>query len=172
MSNKIFEAIIHSLAMPLFNKLTEKLNFKKKEKENVASGIIDGAHVTIFHEGEKLTIIIPDDKLSEEKCRKIAKKIIKKLYQLMEIEIDLDNIEIKMKGFASGICNFCLIKAFTYKCHRCRGYYCGEHRLPEKHNCPGNRRLQFQINEDISDKEEQKKDEKSEKVIILESHCG
>lgn len=24
-----------------------------------------------------------------------------------------------------------------FKCHRCNGYFCSEHRLPENHNCPG-----------------------------------
>jgi len=25
-----------------------------------------------------------------------------------------------------------------FKCHYCGGFFCGEHRLPEEHNCKGN----------------------------------
>ena len=160
------------MAQKLFDKLTDKLKFKKK-KTNIASGYIDGVYVTVYYQGEKFSILIPDENLTEEECRRIAKKIIKELYKLEGIKLDIDDIEIKMKGFASGICNYCLIVfPFTYKCHRCKGYYCSEHRLPENHNCPGERKLKFKNEEKDKDKEKKKKDEKGKKVEIVESHCG
>ncbi|MHA1298435.1 MAG: AN1-type zinc finger domain-containing protein, partial [Candidatus Helarchaeota archaeon] len=169
---KIFETIISFMAQKLFDKLAEKLKFKKKEKKDVASGYIDGAYITIYYEEDKFTTIISDDKLTDEECRRIAKKIIKELYKLQGIELDINDIEINMRGFASGICHYCLIKVLTYKCRRCNGYYCSNHRLPEKHNCPGDRKIRFEIIRKEKNKKKLDKDEKSEKIIIVESHCG
>ncbi|MFX0132560.1 MAG: AN1-type zinc finger domain-containing protein [Candidatus Hodarchaeota archaeon] len=173
MSNKIFEVLISSMAQKLFDRLIEKLKFKKKETKNIASGYIDGAFVTVYYEGEKFSIIIPDENLTEEECRRIAKKILLELYKLEGIELDINEIEIKMRGFASGICNYCLIRfALTYKCKRCKGYYCSEHRLPEKHNCPGERKTKLKTKEKDKEKKEKDKGEKTKKVVIIESHCG
>ncbi len=172
MSNKIFQTSINFMEQFIFDKLVDKLRFKKKQKENAASGYFDGELVTIYHEGEQITIIIPDDNLSEEQCQRLAKKILIELYKLKGIELEIDDIEVEMLGFASGICNYCLIKAFTHKCRRCKGYYCSEHRLPEYHDCPGERKLEFKIKEIEKTKDKAEKDEKSKKVIILESHCG
>ncbi|MHA1378836.1 MAG: AN1-type zinc finger domain-containing protein [Candidatus Helarchaeota archaeon] len=172
MSNKIFESIISFMSQQLFDKIIDVFKFKLKGKKNIASGYLEDEYVTIYFEGDKLTIIIPDENLSEKKCHKIAKKIIKKIYNLRGIELELDEIEIKMLSFASGICNFCLIKAFTYKCRRCKAYYCSNHRLPENHNCPGEHKLAFEIKERAFNKKKYAEEEKSAKIIITESHCG
>jgi hypothetical protein len=161
------------MAQKLFDKLINKIQFKKKDTKSIASGYIDGVNTTIYYEGEKFTIIIPDEKLAEEECRKIAKKILLELYKLEGIELDINEIEIRMKGFASGICNYCLIRfPFTYKCKRCKGYYCSEHRLPEEHNCPGEREIKFEIKQKEHIKKKKENGEKTEKVVITESHCG
>ena len=115
MSNKIFQASINFLVQTVFNRLIKKLNFKRREKENLASGFVEGKNVSIYHENKLLTIIIPNEKLSEEECRRIAKKILIELYKLEGIELEIEEIEIKMLGFASGICNYCLIKTISYK---------------------------------------------------------
>ena len=161
------------MAQKIFDKLIDKLHFKKKETKNIASGYIKGTYTTVYYEGEKFTIIIPDENLTEEECRRIAKKILLELYKLEGIELNIDDIEIKMRGFASGICNYCLIRfPFTYKCKRCKGYYCSEHRLPEKHNCPGERKIKFDTKQKEEVKKKEKNEEKTKKVLITESHCG
>ena len=172
MSNKIFQVMVKFMEQKIFDKLINKLKFKRKRTKNVASGYIKGEYVTVYFEGEKFTIIIPDEKLTEEECRKIAKIILIELYKLIGMELNIEDIEIKMLGFASGICNYCLIKAFTYKCHRCKGYYCSEHRLPENHNCPANRKIKYKIKKKEKMEEKKEKDKKSKKVIIVESYCG
>lgn len=160
------------LNQSVFDKSTDNLKFKKKETKNIASGTIDGEHVTIYYERKQFTIIIPNDMLQEEECRKIAKKILIELYKLLGIEISIEEIEIKMLGFASGICNYCLIKALTYKCRRCKGYYCSEHRLPENHNCPVDKQVEFEMKKKEKDKNKENKNKKSKEIVIFETHCG
>ena len=44
LSNKIFEVLVSFMAQKLFDKLIDKMQFKKKDKNNIASGYIDGAY--------------------------------------------------------------------------------------------------------------------------------
>ena len=44
--------------------------------------------------------------------------------------------ESKPSTPASGVCNYCKKRVFLpYRCHRCQGLYCADHRFPETHDC-------------------------------------
>lgn len=55
-----------------------------------------------------------------------------------------ENISSKKPNVVFPTCQYCgvRIKVLPYRCRRCKGIFCDDHRLPEDHECPG--LLQFQ----------------------------
>jgi len=73
-------------------------------------------------------------------------------------------------GYASTHCNYCLESTpLPYRCLRCGGWYCQDHRLPEDHNCPGSGEAKAVVREVVKMREKEK--EKKE-VIAVEVPCG
>ncbi|WXG40883.1 MAG: AN1-type zinc finger domain-containing protein [Candidatus Freyarchaeum deiterrae] len=174
MSNLIFQALINGLNQTIFQKFISELAFNIRDR-NITQGSIEHQgrriDITIIREGEKLSIIIPDNRIPKDECEQIAKKILINLYAILGKSTKPEEIMVTRLGYASGICNYCLIVApLTYKCHRCGGYYCAEHRLPEKHNCPKEREEET-TNKNI-DKNKKPNKEKGRKIILSEAPCG
>ncbi len=48
-------------------------------------------------------------------------------------------------------CSLCGTEALCFKCPYCNGLYCGEHRLPESHGCPGLQRAKDDAKRKVSD---------------------
>jgi len=128
----------------------------------IADGNIDGYRYSIIQKGNKLYILLPDYS-PREKCREVAEKILKILSPEAEIKV----VDI---GYVSTYCNYCLEStSCPYRCHRCGGWYCQDHRLPEEHNCPGSGEAKAAVREVV--KKRGRKKEKKE-VIAVEVPCG
>lgn len=48
-------------------------------------------------------------------------------------------------------CSLCGKEDLTFTCPYCNGVYCGEHRLPESHGCPGIQRVREEAKRRVSD---------------------
>jgi predicted Zn-ribbon and HTH transcriptional regulator len=141
---------------------------------NIARGSIEhngrSVDVTLIVDGDKINIIIPDEYISKEECEEIAKKILIRLYLLLGKNVKFEEITVTRLGYASGTCNYCLaITPLTFKCKRCGGYYCAEHRLPEKHNCPSGKTEKINNRNTVR---KRKTSKKREEIILCEAPCG
>lgn len=110
-----------------WSEIVRVLSLREREK-GVGDGSVEGHSYTVVQRNGEIYIVLPD--YPRDKCESIVKKLLQKLKP---------HAEIKMSsiGHASSHCNYCLATfSLTYRCHRCGGWYCVDHRLPERHNCP------------------------------------
>jgi len=145
-----------------WSEIVRLLSLREREK-GVGDGTVDGHKYTVVQRGEQIYIVLPDH--PRDKCESIVKKLLQKLKP--DAEIKISSI-----GHASTHCNYCLMPfSLTYRCHRCGGWYCSEHRLPERHNCPdeGKKVLAGRIQRKESRKEERKE---KEKIIAVRLPCA
>jgi len=146
-----------------WSEIMRLLSLRQREK-GVGDGTVDGHKYTVMQRGEQIYIVLPD--YPRDKCENIVKKLLQKLKP--DAEIKISSI-----GYASTHCNYCLSPfPLTYRCHRCGGWYCTEHRLPEKHNCPddGGEAVSERGQSKETRKEEDK--EKKETIIAVRVPCG
>lgn len=157
MSNTIFLAILSGLTWP---DIVKRLNLEERE-ENIGDGYTDdGYPYSIIKREDKLYIILPEH--PEEQCQEAAKRIIEK--------ITGEERTVQVLGFRSSFCNYCLAPvSLPFKCKRCGGWYCKNHRLPEEHNCPGSERKVKTI---IRKALIFEKKAKSKPITIYRSPCG
>jgi len=102
----------------------------RERSEGVGDGKVEDYRYTIIQRGDKISIVLPEYQ-PQEKCFEVVEKIVSKLDPKAAVQV------VKM-GNASSFCNYCLKQtSLPYRCYRCNGWYCENHRLPEKHNCPG-----------------------------------
>ena len=126
MSNLIFRALLSRMS---WEAIIRVLGLRERVK-GIGDGYVDGYRYTIVQRGDEILIVLPDY-APREKCQEVAKKILSHLSPKSKILV-------ATMGYASSHCNYCLKSTpMPYHCHRCGGWYCGSHRLPEKHNCPG-----------------------------------
>jgi len=157
MSNLIFRALLSGLR---WEAIVRVLGLNERVK-GIGDGRVEGYQYMIVQRGDEILIILPDYE-SREKCEEVAKKILSQLAPKSEIQV-------ATMGYASSHCNFCLKPTpMPYHCHRCGGWYCESHRLPEKHNCPGEEVGKGKIVERLKPKKQEKKKE----IIIAEVPCG
>jgi predicted nucleic acid binding AN1-type Zn finger protein len=159
MSNMIFLAAL----LLNWSEIVRLLSLKEREK-GVGDGTVDGHKYTVMQRGEQIYVVLPD--YHRDKCESIVKKLLQKLKPDAEIKVS-------SVGYASTHCNYCLTPSLTYRCHRCGRWYCGEHRLPEKHNCPGDGEelaARQSQRKEVARKEEEK--EKKEKIIAVQLPCA
>lgn len=157
MSNMIF------LAALLLN-WSEIVRLLSLREKGVGDSTVEGHKYTVVQRGDQIYIVLPDH--PQDRCESIVKKLLQKLKPEAEIKVS-------SAGYASTHCNYCLTSSLTYRCHRCGRWYCAEHRLPERHNCPGDeeevvaKRAQ---RKEAARKEEEK--EKKEKIIAVQLPCA
>ncbi len=157
MSNLIFRAVLSGLSWKV---VTRVLGLHERVR-GIGDGEVEGYRYTIVQRGDEILIVLPDY-APREKCQEVAKKILLKL-------APKSKIQVATMGYASSHCNYCLKPTpMPYHCHRCEGWYCESHRLPEKHNCPGEEEKTEKTAERLKPKEQEKKKE----VIVAEVPCG
>ena len=157
MSNLIFRALLSGLQWETIIRI---LGLRERVK-GIGDGKVEGYRYTIVQRGDKIMIVLPDY-APREKCHEVAKKILSRL-------APKSKIQVATIGYASSHCNFCLESTtMPYHCHRCGGWYCESHRLPEKHNCPGEEEKIGKIVEGLRPKKQEKKRE----IIVAEVPCG
>jgi len=109
-----------------------------------------------------------------EICERIARRLSAKIDALIRgIELPPEQVILSTADITSGLCSYCFEKLIDipYRCHRCGGIYCEEHRLPERHNCPGGKGSEAIMT--IPTKTPQPATQVPEGVIILhEAPCG
>jgi len=156
-SNLIFRALLSGLSWEMVARL---LGLRERVR-GIGDGKVGGYRYTIVQRGDEILIVLPDY-APREKCQEVAKKILSQL-------APKSKIRVATMSYASSHCNFCLESTpMPYHCHRCGGWYCESHRLPEKHNCPG----EEEKTREIAERLKPKKREKKKEVIVAEVPCG
>jgi hypothetical protein len=139
--------------------MLDTLNLEERSV-GIADGELEGSRYTVIQKDDRLYVVLPDHHPKEE-CVEIVKKLLKRLEPGSEVEV-------LTLGYTSTHCNYCLEPyAFPFKCHRCGGWYCQEHRLPERHDCPGLGKTVATAEYKVKEKEKKKK-----KVVAVELPCG
>lgn len=160
MSNMIFLASM----LLSWSEIARLLGLREREK-GVGDGTVEGYKYTVVQRGDEIYIVLPD--YPRERCEDVVKKLLRKLRPDAEIQIG-------SVGHASNHCNYCLTSLpFPYRCHRCGGWYCAEHRLPERHNCPGEpgELVAERVQQKGQGKKREEK-EKKEKIVAVQVPCG
>ena len=179
MSGLIFSLFLGAVSMSaLIRALRENPEFKELSKDRGWRGYVeeDRYRVEVFvkHDEKQVQFILPDHSVPEENCKKAVKKLTEKLYaKISERELPLEDVRIV--GPSGTFCHYCLepARGLLFKCKRCGGFYCGNHRLPEEHNCPGGGTAGIRIEQERREKErEGGKEEKPRKVVLKEIPCG
>ena len=137
----------------------------RERAKGVGDGTVDGRNYTVVQRGDEIYIILPD--YPREKCEDVVKKLLQKLKPDAEIKV-------ASAGYASTHCNYCLAPlSLPHRCHRCGGWYCAEHRLPERHNCPGkpSELVAERVKQKGPDKKREEKQRK-EKIVAIQVPCG
>jgi len=143
-----------------WEEIIRRLDLRERTK-GIGDGKIEGQRYTVVQRGDEISIVLPDYE-PREKCLEIVKKILLKI-------APKSTIEVATVGHASSHCNYCLQPTpLPYKCSRCEEWYCQEHRLPEKHNCPEEKRKIEKIIQRIKPKRGEKKKE----IVVAEIPCG
>ncbi|MEM2876090.1 MAG: zinc finger AN1 domain-containing stress-associated protein [Candidatus Bathyarchaeia archaeon] len=156
MSNTIFFVVLEGL---LWNNIVSKLNLSERS-ENIGDGVTEeGYRFSLIKRGNNIYLILPD--YPEDECEEVARRIVETLVGQMAT--------VQVFGYYSAFCNYCLAQtSLPFKCRRCGGWYCNEHRLPEMHNCPGS-----SLSRIIAQKiYKQKSVEDKKAVLISKSPCG
>jgi len=147
-----------------WSEIVRLLRLREREK-GVGDGTVEGHKYTIVQRGDEIYIVLPD--YPRDRCESIVKKLLQKLRP--DAEIKIGSI-----GYASSHCNYCLISLpFPYRCHRCGGWYCAEHRLPERHNCPGESgKLAVKGAQRKGEEAKKESKEKKEKIVAVQVPCA
>jgi hypothetical protein len=160
----------------LVGALKENPEFKELSKDRRWRGYVEenGYRIEVFvkRDEKQIQFILPDLTVPEEKCKKAVKKLTELLFTKIS-EKEPPNISIV--GPSSTFCHYCLEPPIEllFKCHRCMGFYCGEHRFPEEHDCPGGAKIGIKIGHKRKEKDrEVKKEEKPIKIVLKEAPCG
>ena len=157
MSNLIFRALLSGLR---WEDIIRVLGLHERSR-GIGDGDIEGYRCIIIQHGDEIHIVLPDYE-PREKCLEAVRKILSKLAPKFEIHV-------ATTGYASSHCNYCLKPTpLPYRCHRCEGWYCEGHRIPEKHNCPeGKRRI-----ERVVERIKPKKEERKREIVVTHVPCG
>lgn len=146
-----------------WNRIVEVLRLRERA-HGIGDGTIDGYRYTLVQRGDQIYIELPD--YPKEKCEEIVKKLLQKLKPDAEVKIT-------SFGYISTHCNYCLIpEALLHKCHRCGGWYCNEHRLPEHHNCPGDDAGKISRGAEQKKEEKEQIEDQKEQIIVTRVPCG
>jgi len=157
MSNLVFRALLSGL---LWKDIIRELGLRERVR-GIGDGTIEGYRYAIVQRGDEVWIVLPDYQ-PREKCLEVARKILLILAPQSEIQV-------ATVGYASSHCNYCLTPIpLPYRCYRCEGWYCENHRLPEQHHCPEGKRKAQRVLERIKPKKEERKKE----VVVAEVPCG
>jgi len=155
-SNLIFRVALSGLTWEI---VTRVLKLHERVR-GIGDGEVEGYRYTIVQRADEVLIILPDY-APREKCQEVAKRILSQL-------VPKSKVRVATMGYASSHCNFCLKSTLMpYHCYRCSGWYCESHRLPEKHNCPGEGEKTK-----IGERVKPKKQEKKREIIVSEVPCG
>jgi predicted nucleic acid binding AN1-type Zn finger protein len=146
-----------------WDSIVQSLRLKERIK-GVGDGTIEGHRYIIVQHGDQIFIELPDH--PREQCEEIVKKILQKLKPSAEIKVT-------SFGYVSTHCNYCLLPdALLHKCHRCDGWYCNQHRLPEQHNCPDDEMAEKGREIQQKNRDKEQTGDQREQIIVSRVPCG
>jgi hypothetical protein len=102
--------------------------------------------VVVKQTEDGIQIILPDHSVPREICERVARRLTAKIdAQVRGVELPPEQVVLSTASPIPILCDYCLEKlgGLGYRCHRCGGQYCEEHRLPERHDCPGGKGSEF-----------------------------
>lgn len=137
----------------------------RERVKGVGDGTVEGHNYTIIQRGDEIYIVLPD--YPRDRCEDLVKELLKRLRPDAEVRIGAI-------GYASTHCNYCFVSLpLPYRCRRCGGWYCSEHRLPERHNCPAGGVEAFaQRRERRMEERKRETQEKKERVVAVQLPCA
>lgn len=125
--------------------------------------------VHIKRRGDEILFLLPDRSIPEDVCKKVVKRLSAKLYALL-VKTEMPPESVEIMGPANSFCYYCLEPVYMpFRCNRCGGYFCAEHRLPEKHDCPGDEGEKASA---PIKKPDEKEKEKKKKILVRAIACG
>ncbi len=176
MSGLIFSLLLGAASITaLIQALKDELNFDEVAEGRGLRGYIeeDGYRVEVFvKKGEnQIQFITPDLSVPEDVCKKTIKSLVARLCTVTS-ERKFSSDDIVIAGPAYSFCHYCLEPAseLLFRCKRCGGLFCGKHRFPERHNCPGGL-IGLKVKQERKEKFKEEK-KYSKKIILKEAPCG
>ena len=147
-----------------WSEIVRLLNLRERQK-GIGDGTVEGHNYTVMQRDNQIYLILPD--YPRKKCEDIVRRLLQKLKP--DAEIKVSSI-----GYASSHCNYCLAPfPLTYRCQRCRGWYCNDHRFPEKHNCPGeNGRTASRFEKRKDPSQKKVKEKRKEEIVAVRLPCA
>jgi len=140
--------------------------------------IREGQHnveVVVKQREDCVQIILPDHSVPREVCERVARRLAAKVDALVRgVELPLEQVVLSTAGPVPQLCDYCFEKlgGLGYRCHRCGGRYCEEHRLPERHSCPGGKGSELVAVAPRRVEVSQLQPEYDEVIVLHESPCG
>jgi len=176
MSGLSFTLLLVPITMSLLEGLlTSGMGFETLSMDETWRGRVrEGRYsveVFIKRLGKELQFFLPDSSVPKEICEKVVKRLSAKIYSLLYQEA-FNPDYVRITGSVPSFCHYCLESVYMpFRCHRCGGYYCSGHRLPEKHNCPGGEAAMISVSPLVEiDDEIPEKPKKT--IIVKEVPCG
>lgn len=174
MSGMVFSLIVAGLTLGLIRPvLLNEFAFQEYSDGSWRGTVREGTHsiqVQIRRRGEEIVLILPDRSIPPEVCDAVVKRLAARLYALvLNKEIPQDSVDIL--GPSNSFCNYCLEPVYMpFRCGRCGGFFCTTHRLPERHDCPGDEKTESAAHAEVPLKEEDAGEEK--RIVVRVVACG
>lgn len=100
----------------------------------------EGYAIKVFvkYEGGKVKFLLPEPSVPAEINERVVRRIASELYEHVH-GVEMPPEKLKVEAATYSFCYYCLkpVRELLFRCRRCGGRYCSQHRLPERHKCPG-----------------------------------
>jgi len=172
-SGILFSLILGGMSIKIMHDLmTRELGLRELAAGGWRGYIREGQYNVEVHvslKGDEVLLLLPDKSIPEEVCKKVVQRLAAKLHALVSLK-EMTPESVEVVGPANSFCYYCLEPVYMpFRCNRCGGYFCEEHRLPEKHDCPGD---QEEKEGAAIKKPEEQKEEKEKRIVVRVIACG
>lgn len=174
MSGLVFTLLLATISLGILNSiLAGDLGFDTIAKGEAWHGRVRegrwNVEVFIKRLGKELEFLLPDGSVPKEVCEKVVKRLSAKIYSLIMRE-PFQQDYIKVVGPTPSFCYYCLESVYMpFRCYRCGGFFCGKHRLPERHNCPGGEKMKVPT---LREGREEGFEKPERAIIVKKVPCG
>jgi hypothetical protein len=173
MSGLVFTLLLTAASLAMLGDAFERMGFRRigedgwRGRMQEEDWLVD---VFIKRIGGRLHLLLPDASIPREICERIVRSLSARLYALLEHQPFRPEY-VEVVGSTPSFCHYCLEEVYMpYRCHRCGGYYCSEHRFPWRHDCPGDEgeaKATIRIEETLERKKRQRR-----RILVREVPCG
>jgi len=174
MSGLTFTILLAVASLAMLDGFFRELGFRRLGDEGWRGRIHeDGWLVDVFVKriGDRLHLLLPDASIPREICERVVRRLAARLYAEVEHR-PFDPSYVEIIGPTPSFCHYCLREVYMpYRCHRCGGYYCSEHRFPWRHDCPGDGGEAAAIVR-LEEAREEKREAEKRRILVKEIPCG